>query len=91
MLKRNVQEMPGTVIEGDGVQGVTMKLLVGQDDNAPHFAMRHFSVASNGYTPLHSHDWEHEVLVLSGSGELECDGTVSKIAGGDSIFIASNQ
>ena len=44
MIKRSVQQMKGTPIVGDGIQGVSMKLLVGKQDDAPTFAMRHFSV-----------------------------------------------
>jgi len=91
MIKRNVQEMAGTPISGEGIQGVTMKLLVGRADKAPNFAMRHFSVEPSGFTPRHSHDWEHEVLILAGTGELECDGEITQIAKGDGLFIPSNQ
>jgi quercetin dioxygenase-like cupin family protein len=90
MIKRSINSMEGTPVNGDGVQGVTMKLLVGRDDDAPTFAMRHFSVETEGFTPKHQHPWEHEVLVLSGEGEVECDGKVAVISGGDSLFIPSN-
>jgi len=83
MIKRNVDEMTGTPVTGDGISGVTMKLLVGREDEATSFAMRHFKVEPNGFTPKHSHDWEHEILVLKGQGELECDGETTTIAKGD--------
>jgi len=38
-------------------------------DGAENFAMRVFEVKSGGYTPLHQHDWEHEVFILEGEGE----------------------
>jgi len=37
---------------------------------APTFVMRLFEVARGGHTPMHAHDWEHEVFVLEGEGEL---------------------
>ena len=89
MMKRNVQEAEAIPIDGDGIKGVTMKLLVGRDDDAPTFAMRHFSFEPDGYTPEHHHPWEHEVLVLSGDGELSCDGKQCQITGGDSLYIPS--
>jgi len=91
MIKRSVQQMEGIPVTGTGISGVTMKLLVGRGDEAPTFAMRHFSVEPGGYTPLHNHDWEHEVLILAGSGELECDGEVSPIYSGDGLYIPSNE
>ena len=90
MIKRSVRQMEGTPIEGDGIKGVTMKLLVGRDDDAPTFAMRQFSVDPGGYTPMHQHPWEHEVLIISGKGEVECDGEISEISTGDGMYIPSN-
>lgn len=91
MIKRSVQQMDGTPIEGDGIQGVTMKLLVGKQDHAPTFAMRHFLVEPGGFTPMHQHPWEHEVLILSGEGEVESDTEVTSIASGDGLYIPSNE
>jgi quercetin dioxygenase-like cupin family protein len=90
MIKRSIQKMEATPIEGEGIKGVTMRLLVGRDDDAPTFAMRHFAVEVDGYTPKHQHPWEHEVLILSGEGEVECAGEVLSIAAGDGLFIPSN-
>ena len=91
MIKRSIQNMEATPIEGDNLRGVSMKLLVGREDNAPNFSMRHFLVARDGFTPHHQHPWEHEVLVLSGVGEVECGGDVQSIKGGDGLLIPSNE
>lgn len=91
MIRRSVQQMEGTQIKGDGIQGVTMKLLVGKNDHAPTFAMRHFTVEPGGYTPRHQHPWEHEVLILKGAGEVESNGEVQAISTGDGLFIPSNE
>ncbi|MDP6602296.1 MAG: cupin domain-containing protein [Phycisphaerales bacterium] len=88
MIKRSVGDMQGRRIEGEGIRGVTMRLLVGREDGAPTFATRHFSVDPGGFTPKHSHDWEHEVVVLSGDGELEHNGQVHSISDGDALYIA---
>lgn len=90
MIKRSIQSVAGKQIEGEGIDGVTMRLLVGKEDAAPTFAMRHFSLDTGGSTPLHKHDWEHEVLVLAGQGVIECGGDVEQIAQGDAIFVPSN-
>ena len=90
MIKRSIHIMDPVSIESDEAKGVSMKLLVGREDKAPNFAMRHFSVETEGCTPCHQHPWEHEVLVISGNGEIECDGQVSSITGGDSIYVPAN-
>ena len=53
-----------------GAQGVTMRVLVGPEQGAPAFVMRLFEVAPGGNTPMHAHDWEHEVFVLQGEVEV---------------------
>ncbi len=54
----------------EGAKNATIRWLISQKDNAPNFALRMFDVQPGGFTPYHSHDWEHEVFVLEGSGML---------------------
>jgi len=54
--------------EVDKAKGVRMKVLMSEKDGAPTAAMRVFEVDPGGYTPFHTHTWEHEVYVLSGKG-----------------------
>lgn len=61
-------------VEMDGVKGVTVRWLISKDDGAPNFAMRLFEVAPGGHSPLHNHDWEHEVYIVDGKGELAFEG-----------------
>jgi quercetin dioxygenase-like cupin family protein len=58
----------------EGAEGVTVRWLISKDDDAPNFAMRLFEVAPGGHSPLHIHDWEHEVYIVDGTGELEFEG-----------------
>jgi quercetin dioxygenase-like cupin family protein len=50
------------------VKGVTMRILISDKDGAPNSVMRLFEIEPGGYTPLHTHAWEHEVFVLEGEG-----------------------
>jgi quercetin dioxygenase-like cupin family protein len=52
----------------DGVEGVSMRWVIGEGDGAPHFAMRVLDVQPGCASPYHSHWWEHEVYVLGGQG-----------------------
>lgn len=77
-------------MEMDGAQGVTMRMMVGRGDGAPNFAMRHFTVDPGGHSPRHSHDYEHEVVVVEGSGRLESDGEFCDLSAGDVVFVEPN-
>lgn len=90
MLIRRAEEINGTPMTMDGVKDVTMRLLVGRDDGAPTFAMRHFTVQPGGHTPHHSHNYEHEVYVVAGRGTVEEDGALHEIGAGDSLFVRPN-
>ncbi len=60
----------GRPVSEEGAQGVWIQVLINEEQGAPTFAMRHFTVQPGGFTPFHSHEWEHEVYILEGSGEL---------------------
>lgn len=63
-LKAHRQE----VVSMPGAKGARMRLLIGPDDGACTFCMRHFEVEPGGCTPRHRHPYEHEILVLKGGG-----------------------
>ena len=52
----------------DGATGTKMRMLVGPAEGAANFHMRHVEVIPGGHTPHHAHDYEHEILILSGEG-----------------------
>jgi quercetin dioxygenase-like cupin family protein len=74
-----------------GASGAKMRMLVGPEDGAANFHMRHFEVAPGGYTPHHQHDYEHEILILKGAGIAKsCDGERA-FKSGDVIFVPANE
>jgi quercetin dioxygenase-like cupin family protein len=90
MLIRRAEDIPGKPMDMDGVKGVSMRLIVGRSDGAPTFAMRHFTVEPGGYTPHHSHNYEHEVYIVEGSGRVEQSGEQHDIRAGDVVFVQPN-
>lgn len=90
MLIRRAEEVAGQPMRMDGVEGVTMRLMVGRSDGAPNFAMRHFTVQPGGHTPHHSHNYEHEIVILEGEGRAENEGEFHEIAAGDVLFVKPN-
>ncbi len=73
----------------EGIKDVTVRWLISKNDGAAHFAMRLFEVQPNGYTPLHQHDWEHEVFILEGSGITRNKEKEQSLHTGDVIYIPS--
>ena len=71
----------------EGVSGVSMRIVMGRPHDHPNFSMRHFVVEPGGHTPRHSHDYEHQVIVLEGSGEAEHDGETINVNKGDVLYV----
>ncbi len=69
---------------------VSMQVLISAQDGAPNFAMRIFQVKPGGFTPHHSHPWEHEVFILKGKGKLRVEEEEREFQYGDAIFVPPN-
>ena len=89
-LIRNLDEVELSPVSMPGAHGASMAMMVGRDDGAPSFAMRQFRVEPGGNTPRHSHDYEHEVLVLDGGGTVLLNGAEQPIRPGDALFVPAD-
>jgi quercetin dioxygenase-like cupin family protein len=74
-----------------GAERCQVRWLVSERDGAPNFAMRQFEVAAGGFTPKHSHPYEHEVFVLSGEGIVLEGDREHAIRAGDVVYIAPDE
>jgi quercetin dioxygenase-like cupin family protein len=91
MVIRNIDKTPLKPVEMAGVQGASMAVMVGREDGAPNFALRQFRVESGGHTPRHSHDYEHEVFIVSGGGTILLEGQERPIRAGDVIYVPAEE
>ena len=67
-------------------QGTTMQVLIGSEE-APHFALRKFTMEPQGGMPLHTNTVEHEQFIVRGSALVTIGEECFEAAAGDSIFI----
>ena len=87
----NYKEAAARTFDGETAKGVTGRVAIGKDDGAQNFCMRVFTLASDGFTPRHSHEWEHEVFVHAGHGKIFKDGEWLDIASGNVLFIPGGE
>ena len=84
-----------TSIEAEEVpspaEGVKVRWLITEKTGAPNFAMRHFLVEPGGSTPFHTHPWEHEAFILSGSGIVISNEGERPIKEGDVVFVPPDE
>lgn len=71
----------------EGIKDTKVRWLISKDDGANNFAMRIFEIQPGGHTPLHQHDWEHEVFVLEGNGAARDREKQESFKQGDIFFI----
>jgi quercetin dioxygenase-like cupin family protein len=75
----------------DELPGVVKHEVITARDGAPNFCMRVFVVEPGSATSSHSHDWEHEVFVLSGKGVVTGEQGETAIEKGSVVFVAPNE
>ncbi len=77
-------------MNNDMVKDVTGRILIGKEDGAANFCMRRFDLKPGGYAPRHAHDWEHEIYVLEGKGEVFIEDQWHDITKDTVVFVPPN-
>ena len=85
------QDIPEKPVEMEGAKDVRMKILIGTGDGSDNIIMRRFSILPGGYTPHHSHDYEHVVKVERGRGiAIDENGVELSLGEGQSAFVPAD-
>ena len=71
----------------EGIKDLKVRWLISKKDGAEKFAMRLFEIQPGGYSPLHQHDWEHEVFILEGNGVTKDKINEKPFKQGDVLFV----
>jgi quercetin dioxygenase-like cupin family protein len=75
----------------EGAFNLRVRWLITKDMGAENFAMRLFEIEPGGFSPFHSHPWEHEVFILEGEGVVVGANEERSFKPGDAIFIPPNE
>ena len=86
MKVRNYRE----VTADTEIPGVALRTVITAEE-APRFSMRVFEVEIGGSTPFHTHEWEHEVYVLSGHGVVRGAEGERELAADDAVLVAPGE
>jgi len=85
------KEVKAEAVDFEDVKDVKVRWLISDKDKAPNFAMRLFEVGPGGYSPLHTHNWEHEVFILEGEGVANDGEKEFKIKSGTVVYVAPEE
>ena len=89
MKVHNVTDVPGKPM-GKDLPGVTKRVMVGRDEGAKNFVIRHFTLEAGAATPYHTHDFEHELFILEGEGALASEEGDQPVRPGDAVYVPPN-
>jgi quercetin dioxygenase-like cupin family protein len=84
-------DVNATLFESDKAKGVAGRVVIGKSDGADHFCMRVFEISPGGYTPQHAHEWEHEIFIHAGEGEIYHNGRWNPVRPGNVVFMPPNE
>lgn len=87
MLVRSCKDVSPVAYGG----GVEKRVMIGPKQGAPNFVMRVFDLGPGSSSPYHTHDWEHEVFVLSGEGVVVTEGGETPVKVDDAVFVPANE
>ncbi len=77
--------------ENSGANRATRQILIGNEENSPHFHLRYFAVQPGGYTSLDQHAHDHGVYILHGRASLRLGDEEHVINTGDVVYISGNE
>ena len=86
----NYKDVLPVVMDNEMVKNVAGRVMIGKEDGAENFCMRLFEMGRDAHTPKHTHDWEHEVFVHAGNGEVLIEDRLYPVSEGSAIFIPAN-
>jgi quercetin dioxygenase-like cupin family protein len=86
----NYESVKSKDAEG-GASKVKIRWLITKDMGANNFAMRLFEVEQGGYSPLHTHPWEHEVFILEGKGVVFDGAKAMPFKSNDVVFVPPDE
>ncbi len=91
MIKKNYADIEALHVDNEVAKKIAGRVLIGRADGAANFCMRLFEMGQGGHTPKHSHDWEHEIFVVSGDGEVLGNGSWQPFRAGDTVFVTPGE
>ena len=77
--------------DGKTIFHTKKRVLIGPEQGARNFVMRLFTLGESGCSPYHTHDWEHEVFILSGKGTVKSASGSTPVSAGDFVYVPPNE
>jgi len=71
----------------EDAKGVYKQIPISKADGTPTFSFRVFTIEPGGYTPHHTHSFEHLNYIIEGRGTIIDQGTEHHVRKGDFVMV----
>ena len=71
--------------------GIGIRWALGKNVGAPNFVARVIELQPGASTAYHTHDWEHEVVVMDGEGAVRDVNGETAIGPGSCVYVEPNE
>ncbi len=75
----------------EGSRNVRMRQLIGREDGAHKTSMHELIVGKDGYSVMHAHEWDHQLVVTSGRGVAVVDRRKISLRPGVVLLVQANE
>ena len=87
MYVKKRSEINKIKLEADTIKNVEKQVLIGCAQGWDNHVMRMFTLGQEGFSPKHSHSWDHMVYIVKGEGVIFIDGVNYPVSGDSVAFI----
>ncbi len=91
MYTTTVRSVAATRFLEEGSHNVKMKQLIGREDGARKTAMHELIITRGGFSAMHRHEWDHQLVVTAGRGVAILDGKKLELRPGVVLLVQSNE
>jgi quercetin dioxygenase-like cupin family protein len=90
MIVGNFNDLLAKKIESPEAKNAAMKVLVSAESGWEDYVMRVVEVEKDGYTPKHSHPWQHINYIIEGEGILMVDNKDNPVKAGSFAYVPAD-
>jgi quercetin dioxygenase-like cupin family protein len=91
MYSTTVRSVPAIRFLEEGSHNVKMRQLIGREDGARKTSMHELIIGRGGYSTMHRHEWDHQLVVTEGRGIVILDGKRMALRPGVVLLVQSNE
>ena len=77
--------------ENSNAEGATRQVLIGNEEQSPHFHLRYCAVQPVGHTSLDQHAHDHGIYILHGQARVRLGDEEHEVRTGDTVYIPGNE